>query len=112
MSSWRARSCVTCSDSSAVCRWSAQASDGLEALEVIEEHSPDLVMLDIQMPGLTGFEVARRLVENGAEIGPYPTMGAGSLRGVVLSTRGPGQQTSGVSVVVPTALLISHVWMG
>jgi len=44
-----------------------QASDGLEALEMIEEHSPDLVMLDIQMPGLTGFEVARRLVENHPE---------------------------------------------
>jgi two-component system, LytTR family, response regulator LytT len=39
----------------------AQASDGLEALDVIEEHSPDLVMLDIQMPGLTGFEVARQI---------------------------------------------------
>lgn len=45
-----------------------QAADGLHALEVIEEHQPDLVMLDIQMPGLTGFEVARRLVESGARL--------------------------------------------
>lgn len=44
-----------------------QATDGVEALEVIERTHPDLVMLDIQMPGLTGFEVARRLVESGAE---------------------------------------------
>jgi two-component system LytT family response regulator/two-component system response regulator LytT len=44
-----------------------QASDGLEALDVIDQQHPDLVMLDIQMPGLTGFEVARRLVENGGE---------------------------------------------
>ena len=44
-----------------------QATDGLEALEVITERNPDLVMLDIQMPGLTGFEVARRLVENGTD---------------------------------------------
>lgn len=44
-----------------------QAADGLEALDIIEQQNPDLVMLDIQMPGLTGFEVARRLVENGAE---------------------------------------------
>ncbi len=29
---------------------------------MIEEHEPDLVMLDVQMPGLTGFEVARRLL--------------------------------------------------
>jgi two-component system, LytTR family, response regulator LytT len=39
----------------------AQAGNGLEALEVIARHSPDVVFLDIQMPGLTGFEVARRL---------------------------------------------------
>ena len=44
-----------------------QAGDGLTALDVIEESRPDLVMLDIQMPGLTGFEVARRLVESGTE---------------------------------------------
>jgi two-component system, LytTR family, response regulator len=42
----------------------AQAGDGPEALRVIEEQSPDLVMLDVQMPGLTGFEVARRLTES------------------------------------------------
>ena len=40
----------------------AQAGDGPAALSVIAEHSPDLVMLDVQMPGLTGFEVARRLL--------------------------------------------------
>lgn len=41
----------------------AQAGNGLEALRVIEEHAPDVVMLDVQMPGLTGFEVARRLLD-------------------------------------------------
>ena len=45
----------------------AQAADGIEALEVIEEHAPDVVMLDVQMPGLTGFEVARRLLRAGVE---------------------------------------------
>jgi two-component system LytT family response regulator/two-component system response regulator LytT len=35
----------------------------VEALRVIEELQPDLVMLDVQMPGLTGFEVARRVVQ-------------------------------------------------
>jgi two-component system, LytTR family, response regulator LytT len=42
-----------------------QASDGVEALQVIESENPDLVMLDVQMPGLSGFEVARRLTESG-----------------------------------------------
>ena len=45
----------------------AQAGNGVEALRVIEEYQPDLVMLDVQMPGLTGFEVARRVLEAGLE---------------------------------------------
>ncbi len=40
-----------------------QAANGLEALAAVDRLDPDLVFLDIQMPGLTGFEVARRLVE-------------------------------------------------
>ena len=43
------------------------ATNGIEALQVIEQHSPDVVMLDVQMPGLTGFEVARRLLRAGIE---------------------------------------------
>ena len=34
---------------------------------MIEEQTPDLVMLDVQMPGLTGFEVARRLSARGID---------------------------------------------
>src|SRR3954464_4881447 len=45
----------------------AQAGNGVDALRVIEEYQPDLVMLDVQMPGLTGFEVARRVVEAGLD---------------------------------------------
>jgi two-component system, LytTR family, response regulator len=44
-----------------------QAANGVEALQVIEAENPDLVMLDVQMPGLSGFEVARRLAEVGGE---------------------------------------------
>jgi DNA-binding NarL/FixJ family response regulator len=38
----------------------AEASDGLEALTLCEEHQPDLVILDISMPKLSGIEVASR----------------------------------------------------
>jgi two-component system, LytTR family, response regulator len=44
-----------------------QAANGIEALRVVDEQSPDLVMLDVQMPGLTGFEVARRLLRAGID---------------------------------------------
>jgi two-component system response regulator LytT len=43
----------------------AQASDGLQALDDIARLNPDVAFLDVQMPGLTGFEVARRLGEHG-----------------------------------------------
>lgn len=39
----------------------AEASDGIAALRAVVEHQPDVVFLDIQMPGATGLEVARHL---------------------------------------------------
>ncbi|NOZ05172.1 MAG: response regulator transcription factor [Chloroflexi bacterium] len=36
--------------------WVSEASDGLEALQRVREHLPDLVVLDVAMPGLDGFE--------------------------------------------------------
>jgi len=41
----------------------AQGSNGIEAVDLIEEHHPDLVFLDVQMPGLDGFAVIGRLME-------------------------------------------------
>lgn len=39
----------------------AECANGQEALDAIAEHNPDLVFLDIQMPGIDGFDVVRRL---------------------------------------------------
>jgi two-component system LytT family response regulator/two-component system response regulator LytT len=39
----------------------AQGANGIEALDLIEEHHPDLVFLDVQMPGQDGFAVIQRL---------------------------------------------------
>jgi len=41
----------------------AQGKNGLEAVSLIKEHDPDLVFLDVQMPGLDGFGVIKKLVE-------------------------------------------------
>jgi DNA-binding NarL/FixJ family response regulator len=38
-----------------------EAVDGLDALDVVNDQKPDVVFLDIQMPGMTGLEVLRRL---------------------------------------------------
>jgi two-component system nitrate/nitrite response regulator NarL len=40
-----------------------EARDGAEALEEVAELHPDVVLLDIQLPDLDGFEVARRIAE-------------------------------------------------
>src|ERR1700739_2349203 len=41
----------------------AQGTNGIEAVDLIEEHHPDLVFLDVQMPGLDGFAVIQKLKE-------------------------------------------------
>ena len=43
-----------------------QAGNGLEAVGIVERLTPDVVFLDVQMPGLNGFEVAHRLIQNGS----------------------------------------------
>jgi two-component system, LytTR family, response regulator LytT len=42
----------------------AEGANGIEAVELIEEYQPDVVFLDVQMPGLDGFAVLRHLIEH------------------------------------------------
>src|SRR5215472_4275745 len=51
----------------------ATASNGLEALQLIEDLEPDLVFMDVQMPGLDGMGVIRKLRERNAAL-PYFVM--------------------------------------
>jgi two-component system, LytTR family, response regulator LytT len=47
-----------------------QGKNGLEAVALIKEHTPDLVFLDVQMPGLDGFGVIQKLVERKLRVPP------------------------------------------
>jgi two-component system, LytTR family, response regulator LytT len=42
----------------------AQGANGIEAVELIREYQPDVVFLDVQMPGLDGFAVLKQLIEH------------------------------------------------
>jgi two-component system, NarL family, response regulator DesR len=43
----------------------AEAADGNEALATARKYKPDVAVLDIEMPGLSGIDVARKLTESG-----------------------------------------------
>ena len=50
------------------------ARDGLEALEVIREHRPELVIIDAMMPGASGYEVCKSLRDDPDGPRPYVIM--------------------------------------
>ncbi|MBC7994265.1 MAG: response regulator transcription factor [Rhizobacter sp.] len=41
----------------------AEAKNGIEAVELTRQHRPDIVFLDIRMPGMTGVEAARQIAQ-------------------------------------------------
>ncbi len=78
-----------------------QAATGAEAITLAEQHQPDVVLMDIQMPGLNGIEATRQIVQTSPHIGiiivtmfedndsVFAAMRAGA-RGYVL--KGAGQE--------------------
>ncbi len=61
-------------------------ANGIEAVELIEEHHPDLVFLDVQMPGLDGFAVIQRLMDRHRTKGSSEEKDAEPLPQIVFAT--------------------------
>lgn len=51
----------------------AQGKNGVEAVELVRAHQPDVVFLDVQMPGLDGFAVLKKLLDKGRK-SPLPNI--------------------------------------
>ncbi|MHC1745479.1 MAG: two-component system response regulator [Syntrophobacteraceae bacterium] len=67
------------------------ANDGESALEILGQEIPDLILLDIEMPGMDGFEVFRRLKESPATAGiPVVFLSAHSDEAVMARTLAMG----------------------
>ncbi|HYK71975.1 MAG TPA: response regulator [Pseudoneobacillus sp.] len=45
-----------------------QAANGVQALEIVKKHSPDLVLLDMKIPGMDGIEILKRMKVIDADI--------------------------------------------
>ena len=49
-------------------RWAGEAKSGEEAIEAVDHLRPDLVLLDVRMPGIGGIEAARRIAGEHPEV--------------------------------------------
>jgi len=65
------------------------ARDGIEALEAIEERRPDLIVTDLMMPTMTGFELLAALHDD-PQLASIPTLIITAVRGVEAQQQAPG----------------------
>ncbi len=63
------------------------AASGEEALREVEEHSPDLVLLDVWLPGMDGIETLERIKKTSPELSVVMISGHGNIETAVRATR-------------------------
>jgi len=80
----------------------AEARNGLEAVDLTAQHRPDVVFLDIRMPGLTGVDAARRIAQL-----PGPDAGAGQASGDGTEAAGSAPDDPADDVALPEIVFIT-----
>ncbi|MCQ3972090.1 MAG: DNA-binding response regulator [Anaerolineae bacterium] len=88
----------------------AEGNDGLEALELIRQHRPHVVLIDLQMPNLSGLDVIRQNRQAGIDVAflaltghdedsyVFAALRAGA-KGYLLKTAGPTELARGIRLV-------------
>ena len=100
---WPATRSFFSSRTSLKLKWSPPAANGLEAVKLIEDLEPELVFLDVQMPGLDGMGVIRQIAREKHPPAAFrPGHGLRSVRGggiplgsARLCAQAGGERTSG-----------------
>ncbi|MCP4421923.1 MAG: response regulator [Chloroflexi bacterium] len=84
------------------------AVNGLEGLEMVKSHQPQLILLDINLPDIDGYEIARRLRENAD--GQFPHVPIIALTANVLADDAARALVAGCDEYMAKPINISELW--
>jgi CheY-like chemotaxis protein len=80
------------------------ASDGAECIELARAHNPDIIVLDMRMPGMDGMAIARRLKAN-PDTSKIPILGVSGVAHVQAEALEAGCEAFFLKPILPSVLI-------